>query len=49
MLAEKNFNSVFGKVSLSDNIQRVFSTAQVTSFKIYKKEKQRRLISLLHK
>ena len=39
MLAEKNFNSVFGKVSLSDDIQRVFSTAQVTSFKIYKKEK----------
>ena len=39
MFCEKDFSSVFGKVPLSKEVLYTFSNAQVSSFKIYKKEK----------
>ena len=39
MLSERDFNSVFSKISLSDKVTDVFSNSQVTSFKIYRKER----------
>ena len=39
MLSERDFKSVFSKISLSDKVTDVFSNSQVTSFKIYRKER----------